>query len=178
MSLWRKTPQPIVRLGIASAEKARSAISSRGIPNLSATPWRKAPFPEEHWEFSLKSTTAPFLKIIIFTSTPPTSHMQSASGKKWSPAVAWATVSTMATSAPIMSLKRSFPYPVTPTARTLASPILSFIFLNMYLASSMGLPLLRVYTEKRTSLSLDRQTAFAVVDPKSQPMTTSSIFPS
>ena len=98
--------------------------------------------PEEHCEFSRKSDTVPFLSIMILTSTPPTSQMQSASGKKWSPAVACAIVSTTPQSAPTMSLSRSLPYPVTATARTSLVPTASLTWRKRALASSIGLPLL------------------------------------
>jgi len=50
---------PMESRGIASALKAPSAMSPMGMLNRSATPCRKAPFPDEHCELRRKSVTVP-----------------------------------------------------------------------------------------------------------------------
>ena len=109
MLLFMKTVQRLPRTAGFLEAKAASAICSRGIPREEAKFSRKEPQPEEQASFTTMLVMMPSLSQMAFMSWPPMSRRKVASGRYFSAALAWATVSTTWHSAEKASAKSCSP---------------------------------------------------------------------
>ena len=125
-----------------SAWNARSSNSCLMLmPSRSACSSRNDPVPAAQALFISKSTTAPSRRLIYFESCPPISKIVSTVGSMAAAAVAWAVISFLTTSAPIMSPVRYLPEPVVPAPRILTrGPISAPTSARPCLTASIGLP--------------------------------------
>jgi hypothetical protein len=104
--------------------------SSSGQESLWACSSMKLPVPEAHTVFMAQKVTAPSLRVVNLESWPPISMMVSTAGLISLAARAWAVISSITRSAPIMAPMSFLPAPVvaaprnvrvTPAARAISS---------------------------------------------------------